>query len=196
MGYLVATATVFGVNLLPALGPPTWAVLVLFHLHQHLDAPALVGLGAVAAGGGRSCLALGTRALRSRLPRRRVASLQALGAHISAHRGRTAAALGLFLVSPLPSAQLFEAAGILGVRLVPVTAVFVAGRLVSYSLYIGAASLAEASFGGALRDSLTSWPSIAVQSGLILGLLLLARVDWAARLGNGSGSAVSAQARR
>ena len=44
---------VFGLNLLPAFGPPTWAVLVLFRLHSNLAATA----------SGRSCKA---RAPRSR----------------------------------------------------------------------------------------------------------------------------------
>ncbi|MCW2691467.1 MAG: hypothetical protein JWM67_71, partial [Mycobacterium sp.] len=35
VGYLVLLAVVFGVNLLPAFGPPTWAVLVFFRLDQH-----------------------------------------------------------------------------------------------------------------------------------------------------------------
>ena len=31
--YVLLAVVVLGVNLLPAFGPPTWAVLVLFHLH-------------------------------------------------------------------------------------------------------------------------------------------------------------------
>ncbi len=35
--YLLVAGVVLGVNLLPAFGPPTWAVLVFFHLNMHLD---------------------------------------------------------------------------------------------------------------------------------------------------------------
>lgn len=139
--YLIAAAVVFGINLLPALGPPTWAVLVLFRLDQHLSAPLLIALGALAAGAGRLCLALATRRVRRWLPARRVESLRAAGNYLAQHRGRAALGLGLFALSPLPSAQLFEAAGILDVPLLPVTAAFFGGRLVSYSLYIGAAGV-------------------------------------------------------
>ncbi len=38
MGYLVLAGVVFGVNLLPAFGPPTWAVLVFFRLQSDLAA--------------------------------------------------------------------------------------------------------------------------------------------------------------
>lgn len=51
---------------------------------------------------------------------------------------------------PVPSAQLFAGAGLMGVRLVPLTAAFFAGRIVSYSLYVGAASAASKQLGHVL----------------------------------------------
>jgi hypothetical protein len=36
--YLVAFACIFGVNLLPAFAPPTWALLVFFKLNSDLAA--------------------------------------------------------------------------------------------------------------------------------------------------------------
>jgi hypothetical protein len=62
--------------------------------------------------------------------------------------------------------------------LLPVTAAFFAGRLVSYSLYIGAAGIAERNLGSAFSASLTSPYAIAVQITLLLAVVLLARVDW------------------
>jgi hypothetical protein len=48
----------------------------------------------------------------------------------------------------------------LGVRLLPLTLAFFSGRLVSYSLYVGAATAAQASLGDVLTDALTSpWAS-------------------------------------
>lgn len=48
--------------------------------------------------------------------------------------------MGLFALSPLPSAQLFVAAGLVDAPLVPLIAAFFAGRLVSYTIYVTAAS--------------------------------------------------------
>jgi membrane protein YqaA with SNARE-associated domain len=180
--YGLAAATVFGVNLLPAFGPPTWAVLVLFRLHEQLSIPALVVLGAVAAAAGRLCLALATRRARSWLPAQRVANLRALGRYLSEHRGRSAVGLLMFVLSPLPSAQLFEAAAVMDVPLLPTTAAFLVGRLVSYALYLSAARVAQASLGEQFQRSLTSWPSIALQVGVLVAVALLARIDWASRL--------------
>ncbi len=61
MQYVVLVALVFGINLLPAFGPPTWAVLVFARLSWHLNPVALVILGAMAAVAGRYLLARGAR---------------------------------------------------------------------------------------------------------------------------------------
>ena len=61
MSYLAAFAVVLGINLLPAFGPPTWSVLILFRLRSDLHPVVLVVMGAAAAATGRSLLALGCR---------------------------------------------------------------------------------------------------------------------------------------
>jgi hypothetical protein len=179
--YAVVALAVFGLNLLPAFGPPTWAVLVLFSLHGDYATPALVVVGALAAAAGRIVLALGTRRLRRHLPERHRRNLEAAGEAITERRGRSVAALALFAVSPVPSAQLFEAAGLLHTaRLVPLTAAFFAGRLVSYALYVGGSdALEDTDTGKVLLSSLTSWWGVLLQVAMLVGLVLLARVDWA-----------------
>lgn len=180
--YLAVGAIVFGVNLLPAFGPPTWAVLVLLKLQWHLAAVPLVLVGAVAAASGRLVLAMATRRLKPRLPAKSVANLEANGSLLMSHRAGSIVGLALFAVSPLPSAQLFEAAGLLDVPLVPLTVAFFAGRLVSYSLYVGAASIAQANLGQVFESVFTSPWSWVVEVALLAGLVLLAQVNWADRL--------------
>ena len=178
--WLVALACIFGVNLLPAFGPPTWALLVFFRLNSDLAAVPLVLLGAVAAASGRLVLALTTRHFRSRFSEERRRNLEAAEHVLVGTRGKAAAGLGLFALSPVPSAQLFVAAGLLTVPLVPLTAAFFAGRLVSYSIYVGAASAAKDSLGDVLADVVGSPLGIALQVLLLAGLVLLFRVDWVA----------------
>lgn len=176
--YSIAIAVVFLVNLMPAFGPPTALVLVLFKLNWQLEPVALVIAGALTAGCGRFLLATATGRVRTRLSPRRRASLRAAHDYLLGHKGRSLLGFSLFLLSPLPSAQLFEAAGLMGVRLVPITAAFVAGRLVSYSLYIGATSVAERSLGAMFADSLTSVYGVSAQILLLALVVLLARIDW------------------
>jgi hypothetical protein len=180
-GLALVAAVVFGVNLIPAFGPPTWAVLVYVELNHDLATVPLVLVGAAAAASGRLVLALAFRGLRDHVSPRRRANLEAAGEVIGGGRGRSVAGLGLFALSPLPSAQLFEAAGLIGVALVPLTVAFFAGRLVSYSLYVGAAhTAADSSVGRVVLQSVRSPAGIAVELVLLAGLVLLARIDWVA----------------
>lgn len=170
----VAMGVVFAVNLLPAFGPPTWAVLVFFSLDFDLPAVPLVLGGALAAAAGRFVLASAARRLRPRLSPARVEHLDRAQATLGANRVRTLAGLALFIVSPLPSGQLFVAAGLMTVPLLPLTAAFFSGRLVSYSIYVGAATIAERSLGDLLLNALTSPLGMALQVAMLIGLALLA----------------------
>lgn len=178
----MAVTAIFATNLLPAFGPPTWALLVFFKFNGDLALAPLVIGGAVASSSGRYLLARGTRHFRGHFSTDRVEHLEDARVLLTEHRAAAAGGLGLFLISPLPSAQLFVAAGLLGVALVPLTLAFFLGRLVSYSLYLGGATLAYDSIGDTLTDSFTSLPGIALQLALIAGVVALVEVDWAGRL--------------
>ncbi len=131
--YLAAVVVVFAVSLMPAFGPPTALVVVLLGLNWELDPVALVVGGAFASGAGRMVLAAATGRVGDRLGEPRRENLRAARDYVTGNRGRALAGLGVFLVSPLPSAQMFEAAGLMGVRLLPVTAAHIAAKTSSLS---------------------------------------------------------------
>ncbi|HEU5254272.1 MAG TPA: hypothetical protein VFU16_13205 [Solirubrobacterales bacterium] len=169
----VALGVVFAINLLPAFGPPTWAVLVFFSLDFDLPAVPLVLGGALAAASGRFVLANGARRLRPRLSAARRERLDRAEAALRGDRSRTAAGLGLFALSPVPSGQLFVAAGLMTVPLLPLTAAFFAGRLVSYSIYLSAATVAERNLGDVVTEALTSPLGIGLQLLMLAALAVL-----------------------
>ena len=170
----IAVGIVFAVNLLPAFGPPTWALLVFFSLDFDLPGAPLVLGGALAAATGRFVLAKGARRLRPRLSAARRASLDRAQAAIGENRARAAAGLGLFALSPVPSGQLFVAAGLMTVPLLPLTAAFFAGRLVSYSIYVSVATIAERNLGSLALDALASPLGMGLQVAMLVVLALLA----------------------
>jgi membrane protein YqaA with SNARE-associated domain len=170
----VAVGLVFAINLLPAFGPPTWAVLVFFSLNFDLPAVPLILCGALAAASGRYALANAARRLRPRFSKERLAHIDRVQASAVANRRRTAAGLGLFALSPVPSGQLFAGAGMMTVPLLPLTAAFFAGRLVSYSIYVSAASVAEQSLGSVVTDALTSPLGLGLQIVMLIALAALA----------------------
>ena len=124
-------------------------------------------------------MANGARRFRPRLSAERRVHLAAAQGALLKNRARSAAGLGLFALSPVPSGQLFTAAGLKEVALVPLTAAFFAGRVVSYSIYVTGAAALRKTFGDTLVDSLTSPIGIAAQLLALIGLVLLLRLDWA-----------------
>ena len=186
--YLILFGIVFGVNLMPAFGPPTWSIIVLYGLNSEMPVPAIILVGALAAASGRFLLAHAFRLLGRHVSEKTRANLAAAREAFERNRKGGIAALGLFALSPLPSAQLFEAAGLAGMRLAGFTAAFFAGRIVSYSIYAySAKEVRQSSFGELLAANLSSPLGIALQLAMIAALVALARVDWAKLLARGKG---------
>lgn len=182
--YLLLFAIVLGVNLLPAFGPPTWSVIVIYGLSTKMPLPALVVISATAAALGRFALANAFRLLRNKVPDKMKLNLQAAGDAVEKRKRGALVAIGLFALSPLPSAQLFEAAGLAGVRLVHFTAAFFAGRIVSYSVYAATAKgIEKTSMGEAFKHSLTSPVGIGFEILMLALLVAFTQVDWEKRLG-------------
>jgi hypothetical protein len=145
--------------------------------------PVLVVGGAAAAACGRYVLALLSRRFGTYLPERKRHDLEAVGERIDRPRSR-AALMAIFVVSPLPSAQLFEAAGLTpNTRLVPLTIAFFCGRLVSYALYVGGASVAQRSLDALLDDGFASPQAIALQVAMLGLLAAFLLTPWARLLG-------------
>jgi uncharacterized membrane protein YdjX (TVP38/TMEM64 family) len=174
---------VFAINLLPAFGPPTWTVLITLRLGLDVAAVPLVAAGALGAAGGRWALAHGSWRLRGHLSDDRRASLEALRATVEDRPAGALAGLALFALSPVPSAQLFVAAGLTGARIGPLVLAFFSGRLVSYSVYVGAAEAAHAKLGDSLLDGLRSPAGIAAQLAMLALLAALLKIDWRKVLG-------------
>jgi uncharacterized membrane protein YdjX (TVP38/TMEM64 family) len=182
--YLLFFALLVAINMMPAFGPPTWAVIALYALNSELSLPALIVLGAIAAATGRFALAKAFTLLSTTLSRKRKQHLAAARVALTRRKRGALVALALFVLSPLPSAQLFEAAGLMRVPLLGFTAAFFSGRLVTYSLYATSArSLRNSSLGDVLADGITSPLGVAIQLIAIGVLVAMARIDWASRLG-------------
>ncbi len=175
---LVMLGVVFALNVMPAFGPPTWSVLVFFLLRWDIPEPILVVGGAAAAASGRYVLALLSRRFGNRLPQAKRGDLEAVGKRLNGARSRWAL-LGLFVVSPLPSAQLFVAAGLTPqTPLVQLTGAFFCGRLVTYSLYVGGASVAQDRLDDLLTGGLTSPAAIALQVLMLALLAAFVLIPW------------------
>lgn len=106
-----------------------------------------------------------------------------LAKYFAGDRRRFYLVLTLFLTSPISSAQLFEAAGLMkSIALRPLVVAFAIGRLFSYSFYVTSVSVLKASnIGEIILHELTSPVAIVIQIAMIVGLILLGNIDWTQR---------------
>jgi membrane protein YqaA with SNARE-associated domain len=176
---LAVMAITFGVNLLPAFGPPTWTVIVFAHFQwRDIPVPALIAGCALAATAGRLILAVGARKFGGRLSAERQAGLHALGETLGNSKTGLIATLAIFALSPLPSAQMFMAAGLAEIPLLPLAGAFLVGRSVSYTIYVTAATATEETIHRLLRQGLGSPAAIALQIASLAAIVLMIRIDW------------------
>jgi hypothetical protein len=177
---LVAFAVVFAINLVPYFMPPTWAVVAFFLIAYHLPFwPLCIGCS-LAATAGRCGLALTSeRWGRRLLTAQHRANVAALGQWLNERSGwREAAAVMLYSLGPIPSNQLFIAAGLSGARLTPIAAGFLAGRLVSYPALAFTARGVTDQFGSLFTKGWQDPKAIALELLSIVGIVLFARIDW------------------
>jgi uncharacterized membrane protein YdjX (TVP38/TMEM64 family) len=182
--YLALVAAILIANAVPAFAPPTWTILIFFLINYDLNPIALVILGVTSATAGRGFLAWYFRKFAHLVPTRFSKNMEFAGHYFQKDSGKKYAILALFLLSPISSAQLFEAAGFMKtVALKPLLAAFAVGRTVSYTTYVsGAAVLAASNFGDVIIHELRSPLAIATQIAMIIGLVALGSVDWKKRL--------------
>ena len=175
--YLILVVLVF--NLAPAFAPPTWTVLVFFAINSNLPPSLIVIVGAICAGTGRYNLARLTGLFRKRLKGNTLRNLESVERLLEAKAAHKIAVLTFFVFSPLPSAQLFEAAGLIGTRLLPLTIAFFTGRLVTYSFYVaGASQLKAKGIGDLITEQFTSVWAILIQLLMFAAIFLLTKVNW------------------
>ena len=171
---------IFIANAVPAFAPPTWSLLVFCELNYDLQPAVLVVIGVAAATAGRALLAYYMRHFTRWMPRRYVENMESAGYYLTQTRGRLLATLGLFFLSPLSSAQLFAAAGIMkSVRMRPLLLAFAVGRSVTYTSYVtGAHFVKQSSFGDVVLESLHSPWAIAAQVVMVVAVIALGMRRW------------------
>lgn len=182
--YLVAAIAIIAMNAVPAFAPPTWTALVFFLFNYDLNPVALVIVGVLSATTGRAILAWYFRKFAHLVPTKFSANMEAAGQYFVDHPTKKYGVLALFLISPISSAQLFEAAGMAkSIKLKPLLAAFAVGRSISYTTYVsGAAAVAATSFGEIAIEEMKSPWAIALQIVMIAALVAFGSIDWKKRL--------------
>jgi len=193
---LIAWAVVLVINIIPAFMPSTWMVIAFFLIAYNLPLWPLCFGGAVTATAGRCILALlserwGTKLL-SEKQRQNVA---VLGEWLNSKSGWSKVlAVFLYSLGPIPSNQIFIAAGLSRLRLAPIAAGFFAGRLISYPLLAGSVKKISDNVGDIFLQEWKSPRFIILELLSLAMIVLFAHIDWPRVLHIKMPSATSADA--
>jgi hypothetical protein len=174
-----ALALVFVINLVPAFMPSTWMVLAFFYIKFDLPLVVLTVSGALVSGLGRLALARGSSAFRRRFMRGREPDLDELGGFLDEHRRVVAPAVFLYALSPLPTNNLFIAAGMAGVNIAWVLAGFWSARIIADTFWVWTTHAAFDNLGDLLERGVNGPAAIALQLASVISIALLYMLPWA-----------------
>lgn len=177
--YLILSIFIFGINVVPFFMPPTWTILAFFHLHYKLEVIPTVVIGALAATAGRVLLAaLSRNILRPFLPKKTKENFRYLGKFVNSHEQLTIPVIIMYAFLPIPSNQVYIAAGLAGVNLWLIAFSFFIGRLISYSFWIGAAHIIYHRLGDVFLRHYSNTKFIAVETSGIILLIAISLIPW------------------
>lgn len=177
--YLLLSVFIFAINLFPAFMPPTWTILAFFAIKYNLNLTALVLIGATMATCGRIGLyTLSRRHLLPRLPGNIKSNYSALGKLLRSHKKLTIPAIFGYAFLPIPSNQVFIAAGLANFSLNILASCFLLGRLISYTFWVSLTHRISDNLESSLISHYSHWQTLALELGSLLILVLISKIPW------------------
>lgn len=177
---LLAWAIDFTINVVPAFMPPSWTILAFFYVHFHLPLLVLTVGGATSSTLGRLVLAWEARHWGRRIisdDQRR--EMSALGNWLRERPGwQIPLAVLVFSLGPIPSNAIFIAAGLTGVRMVPVVIGFWVGRVISYTVNAFLTQKVVNTFQGVVESYVTSTSGWIFQIAVIVVMAGFTFIPW------------------
>lgn len=195
--YLMMGLLVYAINVVPALMPPTWLFLAFYFIHDRLEFIPVVVIGAIAATLGRITLSLLSKNyLRKYIPEKPKKNLTSLGRLIHANHRLTIPILVSYAFFPLPSNQIYIAAGLANMNIKVIAASFFFGRLISYTFWVSAAHKVFDRWEAIFSTHLTETGNIVVNIAGFGLLALISMVDWGKMVKRGKRSVVNRRPER
>src|SRR5438045_6524454 len=148
-----AMALAFAINLIPAFMPSTWMVMAFFYIKFGLPLLILTIGGAIASALGRILLAKASTLFKRRFMRSKQSDLDDLGGFLNDHRRYVGPAVFAYSLTPLPTNNLFIAAGMAEVNMVAVVAGLLAARGLGNRVWVWAPDKAFTSLRRVLQGT-------------------------------------------
>jgi hypothetical protein len=176
---LAAFALIFVINLVPAFMPSSWMVMAFFYLQFDVPLLPLTIIGAVVSGFGRFFLARGSTWLKRTFMRGKARDLDELGEFLEERERWLAPTVAAYSLTPLPTNNLFVAAGLAEVSLFWVLIGFWTARMAADTLFVWTTDQAFDSVGDVFEGVYGDWLGIAVQLLSVTSIVLLYLLPWA-----------------
>jgi hypothetical protein len=177
---LAAYAVALAINIIPYFMPATWMVVAFFLIAFHLPFwPLCIGC-AFASTGGRWILAwMSSRWGRRLLSADHQRNVAALGSWLNQRAGwRRTLEVFAYALGPIPSNQIFIAAGLAGASIAPVAAGFLAGRLLSYPILAGGARGVNDHFNNLFLRAWHDPKTLILELASIAVIVVFTKIDW------------------
>jgi len=175
---LTQWAIVFVLNIIPALAPPTWAVLSFFYITNPQNIFILVIIGVTASTCGRFVLAkVSLIATDKFADGKKKQEFLAIKQKLEGKAWQKFTFTLIYALSPLPSNALFIAFGATKTRLREVLAGFFVGRTLSYLFLIFTTQQVFASFEATMQGNASLWTLMIELIGVV-AVIAFFFVDW------------------
>lgn len=177
--YLLLFAVVVAVNFIPLFMPATWMVLAFFALTYHLPFIPIVIIGVMASTIGRIGLYyLSRRYVAKFLAKDQIKNMNELGQILNNQHNILIPLILAFSILPVPSNQLFIAAGLAKFNLKTLAAAFVIGRLANYLFFVGSSELAAGGVEALVKSRFIGPAAVVAQVLGLVGLYLVTKISW------------------
>jgi hypothetical protein len=176
---LAAFAVIFVINMIPAFMPASWMVMSFFYIQFDLPLLILTVGGAIVSGFGRLVLAKESTFVKRRFMSNQAEDLDQLGAFLEDRRRWLIPTVFAYCLLPLPTNNLFVAAGLAEIRLTFVLIGFWAARIPADTFFVWTTDQVFNSLGDVFRGAFGSWLAIAFQLLGVTSILLLYWLPWA-----------------
>jgi hypothetical protein len=175
--FLCAMVIVFLINLAPGFMPSSWMVLAFFYIKFHLPLVPLALTGAIVSGFGRYFLARGSGWVSQTFFKRKEEELRTLGDYLARKKALVGGFVFCYSLLPLPTNNLFLAAGMTRTSLGWVLAGFWAARLPADLFWIWTTNATFSNLQDVFGKSANLW-AIALQAGALLSVAALYFLPW------------------
>jgi membrane protein YqaA with SNARE-associated domain len=177
--YLILGLIVMAINIVPAFMPSTWIILSFFFIHYDLAFLPTIFIGVCMATIGRLILAvLAETYVEPILPKKERENMLNLGKIFELNKNFTFLSILGYTLLPIPSNQLFIAAGLAKVDLSLLALSFFIGRTISYTFWINLSSNVNNNIESAFTSQYSKSGIFILEILGFVALYLISKINW------------------